>query len=383
MRLDSALSLKRSTVDGIVVPFTAEAFRAGTSSPRRARAAAAGDGELAVLARPEAGTVFGVSAKPLEDLQTLQRSIAIGIAPGKGPEDFKLAIRVQRPALLQSPVIERMRASANGEVDLRVVGRIGKRTPRAKPSKRAVPPPSGASGPWYRTRQRPLLIGASVGHVDVTAGTIGGFVSRGRGKQVFALSNNHVLANEDQGKDGDTIVQPGRLDGGRAPRDQMGALGPWIRFRTSGVNYVDCALARLADETAYDGSTLRGLVGGADVRLSGVVPKEPDEGATVYKVGRTTGATVGRISAFSLDHVVIAYDVGNIRFDDQIEIESAGSQMFSDGGDSGSLIVDEDYAAVGLLFAGSELGGSNYLGLTYANPIHRVLKDLRAKFIRA
>jgi hypothetical protein len=124
-------------------------------------------------------------------------------------------------------------------------------------------------------------------------------------------------------------------------------------------------------------------VGGADVRLSGVAPKEPDKGATVYKVGRTTGATVGRISAFSLDYVVVNYDVGNIRFDDRVEIESAGGQMFSDGGDSGSLIVDQDYAAVGLLFAGSELGGSNNLGLTYTNPIHRVLRDLRATLVRA
>jgi hypothetical protein len=37
--------------------------------------------------------------------------------------------------------------------------------------------------------------------------------------------------------------------------------------------------------------------------------------------------------------------------------------------------------AVALLFAGSDAGGSNGLGLTYANPIHRVLKDLKSTLL--
>jgi hypothetical protein len=69
--------------------------------------------------------------------------------------------------------------------------------------------------------------------------------------------------------------------------------------------------------------------------------------------------------------------LGNLRFDQQIEIESAGDGSFSDGGDSGSLIVDDDFGAVGLLFAGSEAGGENGLGLTFANPIGTVLDALK------
>lgn len=37
--------------------------------------------------------------------------------------------------------------------------------------------------------------------------------------------------------------------------------------------------------------------------------------------------------------------------------------------------------AVALLFAGSETGGRDGLGLTYANPIHRVLDDLKATLL--
>ena len=50
---------------------------------------------------------------------------------------------------------------------------------------------------------------------------------------------------------------------------------------------------------------------------------------------------------------------------------------FSDSGDSGSLIVDEDLKAIGLLFAGGDSGGANHKGLTYANPITSVLNTLK------
>ena len=43
------------------------------------------------------------------------------------------------------------------------------------------------------------------------------------------------------------------------------------------------------------------------------------------KVGRTTGKTLGRVTAFELDNVVVGYDIGNLRFDNQIEIEGAGT----------------------------------------------------------
>lgn len=100
-------------------------------------------------------------------------------------------------------------------------------------------------------------------------------------------------------------------------------------------------------------------------------------GLTVHKVGRTTGPTSGRVTAFELDNVVVHYDLGNLRFDDQIEIEGAGDHPFSDGGDSGSLIVTDGPEAVALLFAGGEYGGTNGLGSTYANPVNSVLQELR------
>ena len=64
-------------------------------------------------------------------------------------------------------------------------------------------------------------------------------------------------------------------------------------------------------------------------------------GDVVHKVGRTTGVRHGRVTAFELDGVAVEYDIGVISFDNQIEIEGAGNRSFSDAGDSGSLIVDD------------------------------------------
>jgi hypothetical protein len=106
-----------------------------------------------------------------------------------------------------------------------------------------------------------------------------------------------------------------------------------------------------------------------------------DIGDRVRKIGRTTGFTNGRVTAFELDNVVISYDRGNLAFDDQIEIEGAGTGPFSDGGDSGSMILDSENRGMGLLFAGGDTGGTNGRGLTYANPLWTVLQRLRVKLI--
>ena len=95
------------------------------------------------------------------------------------------------------------------------------------------------------------------------------------------------------------------------------------------------------------------------------------------KLGRTTGLTRGHVTAFELDNVIVGYDFGNARFDNQIEIEGAGSGPFSDGGDSGSLIVGSEKRGVALLFAGGDQGGTNGKGLTYANPLKVVLDALK------
>jgi len=359
MRLESAQGLKLQLLRDLIEPFAALTNRlrnVGASAVTAAAERTTGDRDA---------TVFGVGARPFEMLPRLQRSVALGVARHRG--EYRLAVRVQRPSLLQSPLIDRLSSEARGEVDVRIIGRLDKRA-------------KSKATPWYQGNVRPLQVGASVGHVDVTAGTIGAFVRRGRA--TYLLSNNHVLANEGLAKAGDWILQRAAYDGGKQPADRVARLRFWVKLKPTGANFVDAALAAIEAGVKRDAGTLRGLVSGKDRTLAGLGPDFVDEGETVHKIGRTTGPTKGRVTAFDLDNVIVNYDVGNLRFDNQIEIEGTGSRPFSDGGDSGSMIVNADMQAIALLFAGGEVGGSNGLGLTYANPMHRVLADLKATILK-
>ena len=356
MRLESVRDLKQQLLDEVILPAAERAAAAGAAGP---------GGEEQT---PE---VFGIGARPFDTVPRVHRSVALGVA--RRNRDYRLAIRVQRPMLMAAPLLERLVRTARGEADVRLIGRIDKRVRR--PRRDATP----ETTPWYRTDTRPLLIGASIGHVGVTAGTLGAFARRG--ERIYVLSNNHVLANEDRAESGDWILQRAAYDGGREPSERVARLRHWIRLKPRRPNVVDAALAEILPGVAYEPGLLRDLIHGQDRRLAEVRAGLIDEGESVYKLGRTTGATEGRVTAFDVDNVVVNYDAGNLRFDNQIEIEGAGRRPFSDGGDSGSLVVDRAMRAVALVFAGGDSGGTNGLGLTYANPLGRVLAALRAALL--
>lgn len=268
-------------------------------------------------------------------------------------------------------MIEQIRQEARGEVDVQYIGKIVSLAKKRSNGGNAARPA------FYQARRRPLRIGSSISDVADdfdSAGTLGCFVVGRRSPHyVGMLTNNHVIAGENKNGAGDPIVQPGTLDGGNVRTDQVGELGRFVRLRARGINFIDAAIGDLHDGIPYD-SRQFGTLG--DLSGLGDAMNLPAQ-ATVYKVGRTTGQTQGRISAFDIDNVRVEYDMGVLRFDNQIEIEGTGKRAFSDSGDSGSAIVDEDLMVIGLLFAGGDEGGSNGLGLTYANPIGKVFDELQ------
>ncbi len=286
----------------------------------------------------------------------LYKTVALGISRA-GRRDYKLAIRLQRTADQAHPAVARIIKMASGEVDLRYTGRVVKEAARAD----------------LRKRFRPLLMGASVGHPAITAGTLGVFVVLEDGATAM-LSNNHVLANENLARIGDPILQPGPLDGGTAS-DQVARLSAFARLLRRRRNSIDAAVAKIEDGAKLTHRNIPGIG-----RLAGQ-GELPEIGDVVRKTGRTTGTREGRVTAIELDNLVVGYDIGDIVFDGQIEIEGTGSQAFSDGGDSGSLIVDRERQAVALLFAGSNQGGKNGRGLTYANPIDGVLSKFSIQLL--
>ncbi len=288
-------------------------------------------------------------------------SYFLGIT-SKGKQGYKLAVRLQDRALEKSELVERISAKAKGEVDVRYVGRI-----RAR------------AMPWYRSKQRPLLIGSSVGFIAngfIVAGTLGCFVRprSGSSSTLYILSNNHVLADENRYARGGHILQPGTLDGGSPTADRVAKLTRFVRLVAGQPNFVDCAIAKLNATAAVDMHRLRGIG-----TLAGQREGELEIGDVVHKVGRTTGVRHGRVTAFELDGLEVEYDIGVVSFDDQIEIEGSGARSFSDSGDSGSLIVDDDHMGAALLFAGSDHGGRNGKGLTFANSLSLVLTALKVR----
>jgi len=212
--------------------------------------------------------------------------------------------------------------------------------------------------------ERPVPIGVSTGHPDITAGTIGARVTDGT--NVYALSNNHVYADENQADIGDAVVQPGAYDGGSSPADDIGTLASFVPivFSTSANNTVDAAVA-LSSTADLGNSTPSNGYG-----TPRSIPTQVSINQKVKKYGRTTGLTTGSVYAVNAT-VNVGYSTGVARFVNQIVIQPGG---FSGGGDSGSLIVvdgkgrnsGDDRRAVGLLFAGSAF-------FTIANPIDAVL----------
>jgi hypothetical protein len=187
----------------------------------------------------------------------------------------------------------------------------------------------------------------------------------------LVLSNNHVIANTNNGRFGDCIAQPGPFDGGKCPADQIAILERFVRinFASGAVNYVDCATgwawpARVRRELLFVSGGMRRFF-----RI-GSVPVRPVLGMAVGKSGRTTQLTSGRITGVGVT-VNVGYGGGRVaHFRDQIAIR-AHSGDFSRPGDSGSVVWTWDSARrpVGLLFAG---GG----GTTFANRMDRVVAAL-------
>jgi hypothetical protein len=313
-------------------------------------------------AKVESGAEFGRAATEAESAGEVVPAVAVGIGM-LSPGDFTLAIRSEDRTGRVGRAIAAWMERLGGDVDARVIGPV---------RKLELPP--------FRRRLRPLVPGASVSLVDRGTGTIGSFV-RGTGSEdVWILSNNHVLADENRAPAAAPVIQPGATDGGEAEPDRIGSVASFVPIDVAGVNLVDCAVATVDAGIDWSLATFAAHGGLTGVHEVG------DEFPAVVKFGRTSGLTVGTVTAIEMDNLRVNYDVGVLRFDDQIEVASTIDGPFSAPGDSGSLVIAPDRqesraAAVGLLFAGSQTGGPGGHGLTYMNPIASVLSALDVELV--
>lgn len=304
----------------------------------------------------------GAAAAKKESIQA--ERIAIGISAGSVESDYRLTALYQDKKLVDQPIFSKLYDQCFGEIDFHYID-----PPRALPA-------------WHVGRIDPLQLGASVGHPQITAGTMGCFVREKRSGAVGILSNNHVLANVNLAEIGDPILQPGPSDGGNA-NDAVATLADYIPIHFGGdANNVDCAWAALDNSRRCQYRLLFDSSFANVAFISSTQPVTLMPLDSVVKLGRTTGYTQGEISAVQVVNVEVTFGKGLLaRFDNVIMIESLAETLFSKAGDSGSIILRKDGAAGGLLFAGSEVGGHRGHGVTFANPLDMVLSELDLEIV--
>ncbi len=242
-------------------------------------------------------------------------------------------------------------------------------------------------------RFRPVPGGSSISHPEISAGTLGCWVQKG--DQLYLLSNNHVIANSNEANIGDLIIQPGSYDGGINPEDIIAELSDFIpihfqeevqnstsnltRWITDCLNGFSKLMGSQTRLKAYriqkrDNKTdcaIAKPLNAEDIAMEilqiGTIAakKEAELGMHIKKSGRTTGLTTGAIEQTDVT-VSVSYGYNKTAvFTDQL---LAGAM--SQGGDSGSAVLDLHNNLVGLLYAGSETS-------TLINRIQNVFDELK------
>jgi len=243
---------------------------------------------------------------------------------------------------------------------------------------------------------RPVKPGYSVGHPDITAGTLSFFAKR-NGERCL-VTNAHVGANSNDGELGDPIYYPGPYDGGTKkntighliatiPIEMLLSNCPIANALVNSFNH----LAKFFRRKSRLPKPVREVTNQADCCCDKLIPDLEIEvvvpfigkptgiveavlGMKVRKTGRTSGYTEGEITGIEAI-VQVSYGAQGIAvFDDQII-----SDIPSAGGDSGSAVFEDAGAVernnlVGLLFAG---GG----GVTIMNRMQIVFDKLEISLL--
>jgi len=248
-------------------------------------------------------------------------------------------------------------------------------------------------------RVRPLRPGYSIGHVDITAGTLGCLtIYKG---DIVLLSNAHVFTGDplQSKQEKKAILQPGKHDGGIVPEDIMGELIKYQQIypmnfesecpASKGIagflNRISFGFGRqtrmipseLPKENLIDAAIAEPLCEAEAYIPSIGIPIGILEGELrmpVQKTGRTTEHTRGYIDQIDVTTSVGYGSINFALFSDQFIVKGTAS-YFSKSGDSGSVVLDPVNNIVGLLFAGSQTEN-----VTIVNRIQNVEKILGIEF---
>jgi hypothetical protein len=312
------------------------------------------------------GLERAINAQEKHNAELLATSGVVGTAVGLADGNPVVQVFVERAGNAGIPkVLEGV------PVEVQVTGKIAAIEPTANGKGQGKGPGNGSKSGEPSTTDywpRPVPIGISTGNAnEIAAGTISARVKDSAGN-VYALSNNHVYARENQAGIGEEVLQPGRYDTAGYvydPNNHLGNLSAFVTINFDGVtsNIVDAAIA----------SSTISLLGNATPSSGYGLPKSatvaPVIGMAVQKFGRTSQLTKGTITGINAS-IFVGYSSGTALFEHQIIVQS--NKPFLKSGDSGSLLVgNPSRNPVGLLFAAN--GSGNY---AIANDIGLVLSSL-------
>ena len=193
-----------------------------------------------------------------------------------------------------------------------------------------------------------------------------------RGIPLFFLTASHVVTAPDPAAE--DVLQPAVQDNGDPRTDIVGRPDRWTRFPQSNISGVDViwadAAAVLLADTAIRASIQDiGLPSGELV----LTKDQLDAGITLQKSGRTTSRTQGRLISLHTS-VTQSLFMGDIRYLEQAIVEARDGTTIADTGDSGSLVLDDQRRAAGLLVGSANRAGE--FSQMVVTPIRLAIGDL-------
>ena len=226
---------------------------------------------------------------------------------------------------------------------------------------------------------RPLKAGIKVGY-GIGGGTLGCFGRLVKGNGLVIVTNHHVIAQDRP--EGALVGQPlyNRRCCCCCGYDEL-RIGKLLK---KGVinEKVDVALALVDEGIGHEVIIHNSKSDPISLRIEGTA--KAVSGDPVFKIGRISGYTEGII--MTINGEVPAGEVQEKKMVNQIFIKPApgekfqestnNKKAFSDGGDSGSVILNEKHEIVALLFGGNPDINKDF-DVTYASQIEDVLEALK------
>ena len=258
----------------------------------------------------------------------------------------------------------------------------------------------GSIVPLIDKRQDKLKVSGSISHKDSNSyGTIGGLCSATE----LAMINQFLTCLHcvfPKGKkyvadalDG-IVVQPGNFFEGYHPENECGITRDGVLGHAAYNGkkfYMDAAVIEIDKDRVPDISEFCNILlrknrmlfdqffpRGLSFRTVNIHEPFTDiPGSKVFKLGQTTGLTVGEVTSQNA-YGVLPYKINlKISFCNVVRIASRGGSPFAEKGDSGSLVFYEKNGKphlVGIVFCGE-------IGTTYACHIKPVLQKFKLQFL--